>query len=370
MPRNRRGARSRAGLEGELDRTNPSTPTRRDARLVSSLKARVRCFLSSLERLNPDDYPSILTNIQPWLEAHLRNHFTEIQPAGVWEQILGWRPLHTPESARAMGARLPRYNFPHASLFAVGQYDSGVVSTWDSESVVESSGNAPGEWGVPTSSTSTTHGGLVQHQSWPTQVEPRPEWLIGAEPLQGLVGIWADPGPSDAVSTTLLRRRAALQFAPPIPSAPTPPIPRSGSSRTILSPGPHELAEEASLLLKVLSQSLKEDAADDAKNQDLIKGALDNVIEIWRTLWGEGPACPIPEDRVQLPQNDRDPNLMVYAGCVVCYSAVAEAVLLPCNHLVLCLVRPLCGLGGIVLLFFCPCWRLTTSDISRNAVIV
>lgn len=28
---------------------------------------------------------------------------------------------------------------------------------------------------------------------------------------------------------------------------------------------------------------------------------------------------------------------MVYSGCVICYSAVAETVLLPCKHLVLCL---------------------------------
>jgi len=128
----------------------------------------------------------------------------------------------------------------------------------------------------------------------------------------------------------------------PTPHTPTPSISQSRSSSASPPPNPYALAEEASVLLEVFCQSLNEDAgsADHTQNRELLTGARDNVNKILDTLWGKeetGPAQPLHEDQ--------DANLMVYSGCVICYSSVAEMVLLPCNHLVLCLVRLLCGVA-------------------------
>ena len=166
---------------------------------------------------------------------------------------------------------------------------------------------------------------------------------------------WQVTGTISAEQTPAQALVSSHRAPAPAPRIPTPPMPRSRSSSASPSPNPYALAEEASVLLEVFCQSLNEDAAsaDLTQNRDLIKGARDNVNEIWDTLWGgEGKGLAGPSHDYQ------DPSLMVYSGCVICYSSVAETVLLPCNHLVLCLVRLLCRTEWIGLLLFYGCQTL------------
>ncbi|KAF8418150.1 hypothetical protein EV426DRAFT_620017 [Tirmania nivea] len=278
----------------------------RDAHLESTLKAQVCCFLSSLFRDSPHGYSHRVTSLQPYLEAHLRNHFTTIQSDQQWEQILGWRPLHTAESAREIGLQVNPFQLPPASRFgqsaSLGGRTGLKTSTWAAI-------------GAPVSS------GSNDFSDW--SVEYAPAMSIPPSPPQDTWATWLEPNPTPS---------------PPVSRSSTPPIPQPRSASVSSPPGPQALAEEASVLLEVFCQSFNEDAAsaDHTQNRDLIKGALDNVNKVWDTLWGGETKGTGDENCVQSQWADDDPSLMVYSGCVICYSAVAETVLLPCNHLVLC----------------------------------
>ena len=419
----------------------------RHALLVSILETRVRSFLSSLHQDSPCAYSRIFTKyLQPCLEAHLRNHFIFLESDDLWEQLLGWRPLHTPESARAMGATVPpRFKFPHASLFGPSGTDysppagprgwtsllrqdrTGVASTWAAIGVelggdgapvhpdyvhpAEAGAITPGVGILPTfptfppcprpylrlpprapgmagSSANLSTSGTIPGGNGPVFTAINPEVAVAAgatrpspsifnshfmrlppsRPAEIPRNTWATWG-WDVAETV-----SPVQAPVPVPVVvssqpalasrpPTPPMPQSRSSSASPPPNPYALAEEASVLLEVFCQSLNENA-DLTQHKDLIKGARDNVNKIWDTVWGgesKGPARP--------SHDDKDPALMVYSGCVICYSAVAETVLLPCNHFVLCLVRLLYRREGISMLF-CRCWKLMILGTSRNAVIV
>jgi len=258
--RNRKKGKNRATAGGELNQhvtaAGPSTSASvqvsnpipnwrnpdaahsfpgRDALLVSTLEARVRSFLSSLYLDSPCAYSRIFTKyLQPSLEAHLRNHFIFLESDDLWEQLLGWRPLHTPESARAMGSSLPpRFKLPNASLFGPSRTDysrssgprgwaspwwqdhSGVASTWAAIGVeiggdgapvhldyaqdpAETSGNTPAGR-LPTFSTPVTHGGQIQHQFVP-YVQARPGVFMSSAPRSpGIFGSSANLGTSGPV---------------------------------------------------------------------------------------------------------------------------------------------------------------------------
>ncbi|KAL0634517.1 hypothetical protein Q9L58_006535 [Maublancomyces gigas] len=150
---------------------------------------------------------------------------------------------------------------------------------------------------------------------------------------------------------TVLRNSLAPGTAParaisrPAMAVPTTPIPFP----TITSPTPakpalvarpashaqldhRKLAEDASILLELFSKTAP-DSTDDC-NQQLIATAFESIAQIhrhYRVLAaaqnGVGNAA---QKRVE---ND---DLSIDAGCIVCYSEVADTVLLPCHHLVLC----------------------------------
>ncbi|KAF8419746.1 hypothetical protein EV426DRAFT_614644 [Tirmania nivea] len=281
--------------------------------LESIIKARVRSFLSSLFRDNSYHYRHSLASLQSSLEAHLRNHFTSIGSDYQWEQILGWHPLHTAESARDIGLQVPKFQLPPASWF--GQSASFVEGTDLRRSWTWAAVEVPRLRRVYDLALPST--GSVEHApsaSTPT-TPPTPLWSIPPIQSQG-PGFWE----------ILL----GFNWGPPsVPDTPTPP---SKGSSVSPPPAPLALAEEASVLLDVFCQSLNEDAA----SAGLIKGALNNVNKVWDTLWKRQAKGIGHEDRVQSQWVDQDPNLMVYLGCVICYSKVAETVLLPCNHLILC----------------------------------
>ncbi|KAF8432627.1 hypothetical protein BGX38DRAFT_1333977 [Terfezia claveryi] len=95
--------------------------------LIENLKRGVRSFLRWLHADCKDSYAEHLHSLQRSLEAHLRNHYTEIRSNSTWEQILGWSPFHTTASAResvymhmpvsGMSVEVPTYTLPPAAYF-------------------------------------------------------------------------------------------------------------------------------------------------------------------------------------------------------------------------------------------------------------
>lgn len=64
--------------------------------------------------------------------------------------------------------------------------------------------------------------------------------------------------------------------------------------------------------------------------------ALISVLELTRWLRVLQAAEDSEDEGLEpLPVQD-DPALSVYAGCVVCFAAVADMLLMPCRHLTLC----------------------------------
>lgn len=96
-------------------------------------------------------------------------------------------------------------------------------------------------------------------------------------------------------------------------------------------------ADYAALLLDVFSRVKPvDDAQLMAVHRRLVDKALVSVLEITRCLRViESAGDQVDEGLQPLPLPD-DPALCVYAGCVVCYAVVADMLLMPCHHLILC----------------------------------
>ena len=429
--------------------------------LVKTLKTRVRSYLSSLYQDSPSTFACSFPNLRPWLEAHLRGHFTSIQSDDLWEEILGWRPLCSTESAHAIGLQVPRFQLPPASWFtgsARGTRRARRISwTWAAAGVpIQMGGNDfPGQWSAergllastqiaPPSLPAPARSTITFRPRSPTPVPISEEnnhvfHIVDSDAAAAWEAIMSGKGGRSPSSLTARYSPPALSLQAQIPPLPTlrstnPPRPhRHGSPVTTHNsliagrdavaaaesmvvgqaecstlslappalgaqitappipklrprgppPSTHKVAEEASLLLEVFSRSPGRRNPDNVKNRELIKGARYNVKKIWDTYLrreGKGPASPLhdrvplhwyddddeerPRDRVPLHWYDEDDederDLMVYLGCAVCYSAVAETVLLPCHHLALCLVRLLYSAEETDVLWFCHCTGLIT----------
>ncbi|RPB22325.1 hypothetical protein L211DRAFT_869325 [Terfezia boudieri ATCC MYA-4762] len=123
-----------------------------------------------------------------------------------------------------------------------------------------------------------------------------------------------------------------------------------------LATATRKLAEETSVLLESYSRSTSE---NEQQNYETIRTALDSVHKIWDRLlragrvngasysgavvgstigdctWGGRTASESKSDQTFRP----------YSACIICYNAVADTVLMPCHHLVLCL--ECCNIMGI-----------------------
>lgn len=100
------------------------------------------------------------------------------------------------------------------------------------------------------------------------------------------------------------------------------------------------LAEDASVLLEVFSQSSPDNEDDmDDEHQMMIASAADGIIAIQARL--RQNVARLNGDIGTPHEGQAD------ADCVICYSASAETVFLPCKHLVVCTVRipPVHGQG-------------------------
>lgn len=150
-----------------------------------------------------------------------------------------------------------------------------------------------------------------------------------------------------------LGRHITLSPNSPLPvptAAPTQPPQSSIATPT------RKLAEEASILLENYSRSTSE---DEQQTYETIKTAVANVHKIWDRLlrahrahgasYSAAVVVPTPEGSIQgrrtVLEPASDQTFHPYSACIICYNAVADTVLMPCHHLVLCL--ECCNIMGI-----------------------
>lgn len=92
------------------------------------------------------------------------------------------------------------------------------------------------------------------------------------------------------------------------------------------------VAEDASVLLELFSRTIPENGRKiDNEHKQMINDAFDHILKIkkeFRVMTTEGlePLTPESDD------------MKVDAGCIICYSYIADTVLMPCKHLALCTV--------------------------------
>lgn len=87
-----------------------------------------------------------------------------------------------------------------------------------------------------------------------------------------------------------------------------------------------QAAEDASVLLELFSKTAprSKDAISDEHKQ-MIENAFESILGIRREFRVMAAQTPVEEAKV-------DPE------CIICYDNIADTVLLPCKHLVLCTV--------------------------------
>lgn len=88
------------------------------------------------------------------------------------------------------------------------------------------------------------------------------------------------------------------------------------------------VAEEASILLELFSKTRP---LDDNEHKLMIGTALKSITEIHKELHG-----PPERDDSEYAAPPEGEDLKVDSGCIICYSQIADTVLMPCKHLVLC----------------------------------
>ena len=133
--------------------------------------------------------------------------------------------------------------------------------------------------------------------------------------------------------------RTTIPSAPPpaLASVPTTITPTTSANQNI-----YKLAEHASVLLELFSHAIPEDSASKSHTRESIKTVLDNVTKIWESLCPEdngkerelaGCTCGGSKAVTECRNYDAD------SACIICYDSVADAVFIPCHHLVLCMVN-------------------------------
>lgn len=135
-------------------------------------------------------------------------------------------------------------------------------------------------------------------------------------------GPWRQPGPAPAA-----RRVLPDPFDIPTPIVST--VPPSDTSL-------NELAEDASILLELFSQSSHPDNNISDEHRDLITSAAASISAIQ----GRVGQTAAPGNRGTRPRQGMEAG----ADCIICYAETADTVFLPCKHLVVCTVR----LSGVV----------------------
>lgn len=106
----------------------------------------------------------------------------------------------------------------------------------------------------------------------------------------------------------------------------------SGSEAPTESLDVKGLAENASILLELFSRS--HDDGDEAESRQLIESAFKRISKIRR--YYKLKASQSGNSRE--PPGEQSNDVKIDSGCIICYTEVADTLLVPCNHLVLCAV--------------------------------
>lgn len=176
---------------------------------------------------------------------------------------------------------------------------------------------------VPPVSSSTGSSTQQATGSWPLWTAPRPL----ANP--SAVGV-------DDVSDTWSNKSEWEQPPPGIMDPPTP------TPRSLDLP---RVADNASVLLELFSRTLPANDKDiSIEYRVMINTALDWILKIHRRL----RVLAAEGDHIDVPLDEEVDDTKVDAACIICYARIADTVILPCGHLVLCMVcygRTLVGLA-------------------------
>lgn len=114
---------------------------------------------------------------------------------------------------------------------------------------------------------------------------------------------------------------------------------RGHSSNPLLSSESRHLAEETSVVLELLSRTGEIDIDDDSQKKS-IEQAFENVVKLRREYQvtlasraGEEAPVPTPDEKeVPAPTSNEEWD----GKCVICYDDIANIVLIPCHHMVMC----------------------------------
>lgn len=156
------------------------------------------------------------------------------------------------------------------------------------------------------------------HQTSPAQASPPAQTPPPAPPTFTLAA---------AVPTVQHTRRNNTILPPP--KSPPPTVRATALSLADLQ----RLAEDASVLLELYSKSAS-GPDDDESMQELITSAFAHVSTIHRNhRVAQNAISRAAQKRPEAADFSAD------TGCIICYSEIADTVLLPCHHLVLCGVR-------------------------------
>lgn len=116
----------------------------------------------------------------------------------------------------------------------------------------------------------------------------------------------------------------------PVSAADQEPLPRPSDLR--------KLAEDASILLEFFS---KTEPGEDEDTNDEYRGIIDTafgkISEIKRVYQVMADRRNASLERLEPPVSEMG-DMKLDSECVICYSEIADTVLIPCNHLVLCTV--------------------------------
>lgn len=99
-----------------------------------------------------------------------------------------------------------------------------------------------------------------------------------------------------------------------------------------------EIADEASVLLELFSKTNPaEDGYIKDEHRNLIDSASKIILKIQKSFRVMDARRGDSIEILEPPISSTD-DMKVDIGCIICYSHVADVLLLPCKHLVLCMV--------------------------------
>lgn len=140
----------------------------------------------------------------------------------------------------------------------------------------------------------------------------------------------ADVDPDDNSTPSPPSANSAADCDRWCPATSVPPSPIRGyKTNPLLSQDARQLAEETSVVLELLSRTGEIDMDDDAQTKS-IEQAFNNVVKLRREYRVTLASRAGEEARAPTPDEDWD------GKCIICCDDIADIVLTPCHHMVMC----------------------------------